>query len=98
MCRKARRRYSFFRGLAGNGHTAPFEAVGAATDFSDLRFEQLRVSANGRLARVRVTGSVRLLDGRSIDFARLNAQRGQSNVALVVFEDGAWRHCDYVPL
>lgn len=97
MCRKWRDVNSFVHGVVGDT-TNFFGLIAAMTDHSAMRFEQVRMSSSGLIARVRVTGPVRLADGRIVDFGTLNAQQGASDVALVVFEDGAWRHCNYIPL
>jgi hypothetical protein len=71
-------------------------------DYSKLNYQLLKREDNR--AYVLVTGLVgepkSLLDLRRdwVPFEDVGRRRGVSNIAVVVYERGAWRHCDYLSL
>ena len=94
-CARAREFMALTRlaeGLAGTrGMQAALQA-GATIDFSGLRYETL--GQNAAFSFVRIGGNVVLPDGRAVPFYAHNTLG--TNVAEIRFEDGQWRHCDYV--
>jgi hypothetical protein len=102
MCRKAREATDLLR-LFGTGEFQDLIVSFAKFyDYSRLDFEFLAKTDDGKLAYVKVNGSIgepkSFLDPRMeyVPFAAVNRRRGASDIAIVVFEDGEWRNCDYL--
>jgi hypothetical protein len=96
MCRSARIDWEFSESGPGGDIRRALLGVAQLQDYRDLSFRLVRRSSDGRTARVEVKGSMRLADGSMKSIEELNAVRGRTNIALAAFEDGTWRHCDYI--
>jgi hypothetical protein len=85
-----------------DGSVTRFSALAALLQFDYSRLNYQLLIKEGNVAYVRVTGVVgepkSLINPAKdwVPFERVNRRRGVSDIAVAVYERGAWRHCDYL--